>query len=306
MEVIIGNENIPVNGGDNYNFAAPSWVGDLVATLGFEVLSTANNHAFDQGREGVISTTDYFKNNTDILTVGTYKTIEDTQKLNILEINGIKFGILSYTMGTNVYVPEEDKYMISFYKESGSSVVTNNDLERMKKQVEKLQKEVDVTILLMHQGSEYTFHPNDSQKELATFFNSLGVDIIVGNHSHNIQPIEWIGEDHKTLIYYSLDNFVSADEYIPRTNETFNNAYQVGMLSQVEVTKENGEISIHNITTEPIINYYDVNIRNFRLIHYHLYTEEYKKTHYRYSKGFTKDFVLNTYHQGIPEEFRSI
>lgn len=150
MEVIIGNENIPVNGGDNYNFAAPSWVGDLVATLGFEVLSTANNHAFDQGREGVISTTDYFKNNTDILTVGTYKTIEDTQKLNILEINGIKFGILSYTMGTNVYVPEEDKYMISFYKESGSSVVTNNDLERMKKQVEKLQKEVDVTILLMH------------------------------------------------------------------------------------------------------------------------------------------------------------
>ena len=49
MEVIIGNENIPVSSGDNYNFAAPSWVGDLVATLDFEVLSTANNHAFDQG-----------------------------------------------------------------------------------------------------------------------------------------------------------------------------------------------------------------------------------------------------------------
>ena len=154
-------------------------------------------------------------------------------------------------------------------------------------------------------GSEYTFTPNDTQKELALFFNSLGVDIVVGNHSHNIQPIEWIGNEHKTLVYYSLGNFVSADEDIPRTNNTFNNAYQMGLLSQLTVAKENDSIKIEDVTTEPIINYYDSNLRNFQLIPYHLYTEDIEVNHYRYKQGLTKDFILNTYYEVIPEEFRS-
>lgn len=305
MEVVIGSKDMPVKDGDNYNFAAPPWVGDLVASLDFEVLSTANNHAFDQGKDGVISTIDYFKNNSDILTVGTFKEKEDANQLHILEINGIKFGFLAYTMGTNVKMNSECEYMVSLYKSNYSSVVTDEDKLRMKEEIEELKKQVDVTILLMHWGSEYTFTPNDTQKDLALFFNSLGVDIVVGNHSHNIQPIEWIGDEHKTLVYYSLGNFVSADGDIPRTNNTFNNAYQIGLLSQLVVTKEDDKIEIHDVTTEPIINYYDASLRNLHLIPFHLYTEDYAKTHYRYEQGFTRDFILNTYYDVIPEEFRN-
>ena len=205
-------------------------------------------------------------------------------------------------MGTNVKMSESDEYMVSLYK---SSVVTEQDKLKMKEQIEALKNKVDVTILLMHWGSEYTFTPNDTQKELAQFFNTLGVDIIVGNHSHNIQPMEWIGEEHKTLVYYSLGNFVSADGDIPRTTTTFNNAYQFGLLSQLVITKENDSIMISDITTEPIINYYDSNLRNFQLIPYHLYTEEMEINHYRYDKGFTKEFVLDTYQKVIPKEFQS-
>lgn len=304
MEVVIGSEDMPVKGGDNYNFSAPIWVGDLVSSLDFEVLSTANNHAYDQGSAGVISTIDYFKNHTDILTVGTYKTREDTTKQHILEINGIRFGLIAYAMGTNVKMEKDKEYMVSLYKQSGSNSVTAEDKARMKEEIESLNRNVDVTILLMHWGSEYTFEPNATQKELAHFFNSLGVDIIVGNHSHNIQPIEWILGENKTLVYYSLGNFVSADEYIERTNETFNNAYQISLLSSLVVTKENNHITIDNITTEPIINYYDKNLRNFTLVPYSLYDEEYETTHYRYNLGLSKEFITNTYEAVIPECFR--
>ena len=133
----------------------------------------------------------------------------------------------------------------------------------------------------------------------------MGVDIVVGNHSHNIQPIEWIGDEHKTLVYYSLGNFVSADGDIPRTTTTFNNAYQLGLLSQLIITKEDDLITISDVTTEPIINYYNSNLRNFQLIPFHLYTQEDEMNHYRYNKGFTKEFVLDTYHQVIPLEFQS-
>lgn len=306
MEVVIGNEEIPVNGGDNYNFAAPSWVGDLVSSLGFEVLSTANNHAFDQGSKGVISTIDYFQNHSDIMTVGTFKNKEDVEELSILEVNGIRFGFLSYTMGTNVKMSSDEEYMVSLFKSNYSTTVTEEDKEKMKEQILTLKENVDVTIILMHWGSEYTFTPNETQKDLALFFNSLGVDIVVGNHSHNIQPIEWVGDEHKTLVYYSLGNFVSADGDIPRTTQTFNNAYQIGLLSQLTVTKENDTIKITDITTDAIINYYDANLRHFQLIPYQLYTNEYEVNHYRYQQGFTKDFILSTYQSVIPEEFRSI
>ena len=305
MEVVIGNDATRVSGGENYNFAAPSWVGDLVSSLDFEVLSTANNHAFDQGSAGVLSTLDYFANHSDILTVGTYRNREESNQLSIVEVNDIRFGFVAYTMGTNVKMGSEEEYMVHLYKSNYSTTVTQQDKERMKVQIEELKKQVDVVVVLIHWGEEYTFMPNDAQKDLASFFNTLGVDLVVGNHSHNIQPIEWIGEEHKTLVYYSLGNFVSADEDIPRTNETFNNAYQFGLLSQLTVIKENDQIEITDIMTEPIINYYNPSIRNFTLIPYHLYHEELENTHYRYSQGFHKEFILETYRQVIPKEFQS-
>ena len=77
------------------------------------------------------------------------------------------------------------------------------------------------------------------------------------------------------------------------------------MLSQLIITKEDDLITISDVTTEPIINYYDSNLRNFQLIPYHLYTEEMEINHYRYDKGFTKEFVLDTYQKVIPKEFQS-
>lgn len=303
MEVVIGNDSLKTSG-VGYNFCAPKWIGDLVATLDLEVLSTANNHAFDRGSAGVASTIDYFKNNTDIMTVGSYKEKEDLEKLNILEINNIKFGFLAYTMSTNIKPSSSEKYKISYYKEPTSNVVTNDDKEKMKTAVEKLKKEVDVVVVMMHWGYEFTYNVNETQKDLANFLNSLGVDIIVGSHSHNIQPMEWINKENKTLVYYSMGNFVAMDDSIERTNETFNNAYQVGLLSQITVEKDKNNISITEVNTEPVINYYDQNLRNFMLIPYSKYTEDYETTHKRYSKNFNKAFIDKMYETLIPAEFR--
>jgi len=303
MEVVIGNDSLKTSG-VGYNFCAPEWIGKLVSTLDLEVLSTANNHAFDRGSKGVISTIDFFKENTDIMTVGSFKEKVDRQKLNILEVNNIKFGFLAYTMSTNIKPNNKEKYMISYYKEPTANVVTEQDKEVMKKEIQTLKEQVDVVIVMMHWGYEFTYEVNETQKELANFLNSLGVDIIVGSHSHNIQPMEWIEKEKKTLVYYSMGNFVAMDDFIERTSETFNNAYQVGLLSQVVIEKEENNISIKNITTEPVINYYDKNLRNFMLIPYSKYTSEYEASHKRYSKNFNKTFIDNMYQSVIPKQFR--
>lgn len=295
MEVVIGNENLKVSG-EGYNFCAPEYVGHLVNTLDFEVLGTANNHAYDRGYDGLKSTLDFFENNTDILTVGTFKNIEEKNNLNILEINDIKFGFLAYTYGTNQTILEKDKELISYYKSPVTRMLDEEYKNILKSDIEKLDKKVDVVIVLMHWGNEFTYKTNNEQKTIAKFLNELGVDIIVGSHSHSIQPIEIIGEENKTLVYYSLGNFVSADDDIARTkpgDEEFDNAYQVGLLSNLNVIKEDDVITFDNIETELMINYFDNKMRNFKIIPYSEYNDDYEKTHYRYNKGLNKEFISN-------------
>ncbi len=303
IEVVISDGTMELSG-VGYSFCAPQSMGHQVIDLGMDVMSTSNNHSNDRGIEGIISTREFFKNNSDILTVGTYDEERDVTK-NIKEVNGIRFGFLAYTYKTNVTIPKKERYSIGLYRDPDTGTITEEYKEIIRQEVEKLRDKVDCLIVMMHWGNEFTFTPTSEQEYLANYLNSLGVDIIIGNHSHCIQPIKWINNEHKTLVYYSLGNFVSADHIVDRTGETFTNAYQLGLVSKLNVTLEDGKIEIENIKTEPIIDYYDKNLRNFTLIPYSEYTEEQEKSHYLYNNNFNKNFIETTYNQVIDEEFRN-
>lgn len=297
MEVVIGNDDLEVSG-TGFNFCAPKYVGDLVSSLSLEVLGTINNHTYDRGLAGIKSTLDYFKNNTDILTVGT--TLDDNYYV-VKEVNGLKIGFLAYGYGTNQKVPEAERKYVSLFKDPDTKEIL---YEKMESGVTELKKKADVVVVLMHWGREFTYEETDEQKSLAEFLNSLGVHVIVGSHSHSIEPIKWIGEENKTLVFYSLGNFTSADEDVSRAGKEFDNAYQVGLLAKLKILKENNEIVIKDIKTEPIINYYDADFRHFELIPYALYNADYEKNHYRYNQNFTRDFIKRMYEQVIAPEFR--
>ena len=299
MEVVIGNDNLKVSG-TGFNFCAPEWVGKLMTTLDMEVLSTANNHANDRGYDGVKSSINFFKNNSDVMTLGTNELEEDVNKAHIKEINGIKFGFIAYTYGTNQKLSNDKLYTVNLYRKQDTLEI---DKERIKKDIDNIKDQVDVIIAIVHFGIEFTNTPNNEQIELANYLNSLGVDILVGSHSHSIQPIKWVGEEHKTLVYYSLGNFVSADDEISRTGEKFDNAYQFGLLSTLKVTKNNNKINISDVKAIPVINYFNKDMRNFKLIPIDKYTSNYETTHYRYQYNFNKDFVLNMYNDVIDAEF---
>ena len=306
MEVVIGNDKLEVSG-DGYNFCAPSYIGDLVSSLDFQVLATANNHSYDRGVEGIKSTLEYFKN-TDILTVGTYLDDQDKSERRILEINGVKFGFLSYTYGTNIKVPENFRNMISLYRNVETHEFDDEHKELIKSEIENIRSDVDVLIVMMHWGTEFTYEPNSEQKEIANFLNKQGVDIIYGSHSHSIQPIEIIGDEHKTLVYYSLGNFVSNDDDIARTpkgQETFDNAYQVGLLStlNIEIDKDK-KITFKDVKAEAIVNYFDNNLNNWLLIPFDQYDKTHEVSHLRYNLGLNKEFINDMYESVISEEYR--
>lgn len=80
------------------------------------------------------------------------------------------------------------------------------DKEQIKEDVTKAKAQSDVVIVAVHWGKEGHSELSSLQQEYAQYFADLGVDVVIGNHPHLIQPIEKI---NNTLIIYSLGNFLS-------------------------------------------------------------------------------------------------
>lgn len=108
-------------------------------------------------------------------------------------------------------------------------------------------------------GVEYTSTPSKQQKEVAQYLTDLGVDVVIGNHPHVIQPIEWKQnkDGHETLIYYSLGNLISAQEKL----ETL-----VGGLSYVQFVKyEDKTFGIRQAAIVPTVTDYADGKKQFKI-----------------------------------------
>lgn len=297
LETPIGGKELNISG-TGYSFNASREIGKQVASLDLEVVSTANNHANDRRNQGIDNTLDFLKEK-DILAVGTYYNQEDRNQGKYMTINGIKFGFVSYTYATNQIVSDENQAKVALFNRPSDRKMTQAYKDLLTKEVTQTRENCDILIAMMHWGTEFTYEISKQQEDVSKLLSDLGVDIIIGNHPHCSQTMEWI--NNKTLCMYSLGNFVSADPIVDRTHQEFKNAYNVSMMVSLDIVKENHQFSIQNIDYIPIINYYDQNLENFKLIPYDQYTSQYETTHYHYQNGLTKKWIEETYQQLIPQ-----
>lgn len=184
-------------------FNAPEAVVPAVKDAGYQVVDLAHNHILDSGLEGVFTTAKAFENH-GISPVGIY-THKNRDKAPILikEVKGIKIAILAYSYGfngleSNLSQKEIDHHLSTF------------DEEKMKAEIEKAEKEADITVVMPQTGIEYQLEPNEEQVELYHKMVDWGADIIFGGHPHVVQPSEILEKDgQKKLIIYSMGNFIS-------------------------------------------------------------------------------------------------
>lgn len=200
-------------------FYTPSAYVDAMQDVGFNTVSLASNHSLDKGEKGVLNTIKYFKT-TNMLYNGMNDSEEMRNNFTIKEKNNITYTMLSYTTKTNgLSTPKGKEYLLNTY-----------DKEQVKKDIVAVRDKVDVLIVAMHWGIEYINMPNDEEKEIAEYLSSLGVDIIIGNHPHILQPITKIGN---TIVMYSLGNFIS-NQY-GGTNGDWNKL--IGFMATLDITK---------------------------------------------------------------------
>lgn len=202
QETILGGVELGLSTYPMFN--SPTEVGDAFLDAGFNLVSLATNHTLDRGEKAILNSRKYWDSKAEqAIAAGSYSSFEDRDKVIIKESNGIKYGFLSYTVQTNgLIVPKGKEYLVNVY-----------DKDLVKEEVERYRDKVDLLMVAMHWGEEYMTYPVASQKEIAKYLSSLGVDIIIGCHPHVAQPIDFIDN---TLVVYSLGNFVSSQVGVER------------------------------------------------------------------------------------------
>lgn len=231
-----GYSNYPV-------FNSPDSLATGLKDIGVDVISLAGNHALDYGYSGICRTIDVL-DNVGISHLGTYKSAEDQDKILIKDVKGVKIAFINYTYGTNgIPVPSDKPYCLNLI-----------DKDLISKQIKQAKEQnVDMIVACMHWGTEYKTSANDEQKELADFLFKSGVDIILGNHPHVIEPMEKKtitlddGSTKDVFVVYALGNF-TADQRAEITRDS--------AILNLDITKDSdGKILINRVSYVPIYMY---------------------------------------------------
>ena len=225
-------------------FNSPKELGIAIKDIGIDVLSTANNHSMDKGSKGVISTLDTL-DEIGISHTGTYRSEEEQDTILVKEVNGLKIAFISFTYGTNgINIPESMPYLVNLIDE-------NLILDQIKL---AKQQNVDLICASMHWGIEYAQKQNKEQEKLADLLFKNGVDIIIGNHAHVIEPMEKRkitledGTEKEVFVVYALGNFVSG-QVKEHTKST--------AILDIDLTKngKTGKITIDKVDYTPVYCY---------------------------------------------------
>jgi poly-gamma-glutamate synthesis protein (capsule biosynthesis protein) len=300
LETVIGGEELGLST-SGLNFNAPDAFGiSLVNDTPFNFFTTANNHSLDRSTEGILHQTNLL-DELGVGHTGTFVSEEDYYNIRTVEINGITVSILAYTYGTNQ--SRTNWYDAGYYLQPYTFAFSDWYKETIASQIQQAKEISDFVIVAAHWGKEFTYTPNDTEELFINFLVDQEVDLIIGNHPHNIQSADVIEHEdgNTTYLIRSLGNFMSSAANVDRADEQFKNMYEIGAIGRVDLQKdeETGKVSITNASITPIVNHFEEGYTNFALIPLSEYTDELASKHYQalYSSNFTLDYLKSQVHE---------
>ena len=277
QETILGGTSMGLSHYPRFN--SPHEVGDAFLDAGFNLVSLATNHTMDRGETGVINSVNYWKSKKDVAVYsGQWISQEerDYETAQIYEKNGIKYAFFSYTTWTNgLNTPKGKEYLNNVYSEE----VAYADISRVRDMV-------DVVMVAMHWGTEYSHGVSAEQTKIANYLSSIGVDLIIGAHPHVVEPVEYINNG-KTFVIYSLGNVISAQ---------IGNERLTGLMMEITIHKHVDENEKVTVTLEN---------PKAELIYTKYYTNPYCNNFKVYTYPQLNNSILPNY-QGYYDKFKGI
>lgn len=212
-DVAFGNLETPVaprtgRPGRPYEFNAPALLPEVLRSSGFTLLSTANNHAFDQGARGVAETLERLQE-ARLLAVGAGRSQAEAEATRVVEANGVKVAFLAFT----------DLLNLDLNRKSSEPWVRPLDLEPALQAVRLARTQADAVVVSVHWGDEYHHLPTRRHRDIAARLVEGGADLILGHHPHVLQPMEILEAGGRSgVVAFSLGNFISNQDRMYRAD----------------------------------------------------------------------------------------
>jgi poly-gamma-glutamate capsule biosynthesis protein CapA/YwtB (metallophosphatase superfamily) len=215
-------------------FNAPPQLAVALRWAGYDACSTASNHAMDQGAQGVAATLAVM-DNAGLGHAGTARNPNEVDQHTILEVRGLRVGLLSYTYGLNSGPLRPDQRWL----------VKTMDPRRILTDARATRAAgAQFVVVLLHWGQEYRSSPTPAQRQLARrLLAAPEVDLILGHHAHVIQPIQRVAGK---WVAFGMGNSLSN-----QTPSCCAPGAQDGMLVKVTVGEHAGRLSVRQLRYIP-------------------------------------------------------
>lgn len=207
LETTLAGNSKPYSGYPYFN--TPDDYAIALKNIGFDFIITANNHSNDNGEKAILRTLDVL-HNLNLPTTGTFKSAKDRDSIRIMDVKGVKVGIVAFSYSTNGNPLAEGKpYLVNLC----DSALIAKDIAASRK------AGAELVIVFYHFGEEYQRLPNAYQQNFVNYAVACGADLILGSHPHVLQPADFFKGVNSTLdtgfVAYSMGNFISnqQDEY---------------------------------------------------------------------------------------------
>lgn len=213
--------------------SAPPELVQALAAAGVDLLQVANSCSINNGLLGLANTLEGIRD-AGMEPLGANASDEELAKnrgFTLMSIHGVKVAFVAFTKSVgSLGLPEGSEDRVNLLYTDYTSTYQDVDTEGITKILKAVEMEKpDVTVALLHWGSEYNSQISDSQKQIVSLMQKQGVDAIIGTHSHYVQEIQY---DQQTgaLVAYSLGDFIGdADK----------SGTGYSMILELEITKDN-------------------------------------------------------------------
>lgn len=239
--------------GAPYGAATQSAPQDLMNALkacGVDLIQMANSRSITNGLDGLRTTLSAIRA-AGMEPVGAWGTEEEAQQsggYTIREVNGIKLALVAFTKGMDsMALPVGSEDCVNVLYEDYATTYKDVDADGIKAVLNRVEKEnPDLTIALVHWGSEFRDQISDTQEYILEILQENGVDAVIGTHPHYVQALEFDAEAG-TFVAYSLGDLLS-------DGETAGTEY--GIILDLEITKDalTGVTKITGYSYTPIFN----------------------------------------------------
>lgn len=233
-------------------FNAPDELIDDLKKVGFDFLSTANNHALDRQMPGLLHTLDVL-DEKGVYHTGTARSNEERDTPLVIDVQGIKIGIVAATDIIN----KHDRWMTDEEAEYA--------INRLYLQQERLLAEVqacrdagaDLIIAYPHWDKEHRTSSNEKTRACAKLLLESGVDVILGSHPHVVQSIEFMTVErddgpYTGLVVYSMGNFISN-----MAGKSTVDPLKYGLYVQLTIEKDTaGNVTLKDASFMPLYCFY--------------------------------------------------